>query len=76
MKQWLVYLYPRAWRQRYGDEFRAVLEQQTLTAADVIDIVRDAVDAHWTTVLALPQDVIMQRVRAPMLLLVVTAGLV
>jgi hypothetical protein len=76
MKQWLVYLYPRAWRQRYGDEFRAVLEQQTLTATDVIDIVRGAFDAHWTTVLALPQDVIMQRVRAPMLLLVVTAGLV
>lgn len=56
MKQWLIYLYPRTWRARYGDEFCAVLDQQRLTIADVIDIIRGAFDAHWTTVLAASKD--------------------
>jgi hypothetical protein len=46
MKRWLVRLYPRAWRQRYEAEFTALLEQQTLTVADVIDVLRGALDAH------------------------------
>ena len=25
---WLLRLYPKAWRERYGDEIAAVLEQQ------------------------------------------------
>ena len=57
MKQWLVYLYPRAWRARYGDEFRAVLAQYTLTIADVVDIVRGALDAHWTAMVAALRNV-------------------
>ena len=75
MKHWLVYLYPRAWRQRYGDEFCAVLAQQHLTIADVVDIMRGALDAHWTRVRALPQAVVMQGVRASVLLLVVLLSL-
>lgn len=48
MKRWLVRLYPRAWRQRYGEEFQAVLDQQVLTIRDVVDIVRGAGDAQRT----------------------------
>lgn len=31
-------LYPAAWRQRYGDEFEALLEQAELRASDVLDV--------------------------------------
>jgi hypothetical protein len=48
MRAWLVYLYPRAWRRRYGDEFSALLEQQALTPATVVDIAWGALDARWT----------------------------
>lgn len=48
MRKWLVRLYPRAWRRRYEAEFLALLEQQALTARDILDIVRGSLDAHWT----------------------------
>jgi len=44
--QRLVRLYPEAWRQRYGDEFAAVLEQQPASVVEVLDIVWGAMDAH------------------------------
>lgn len=34
----LVAMHPRAWRQRYGEEFRALLDDTTLTPAAVVDI--------------------------------------
>jgi hypothetical protein len=37
----LVAMHPRAWRQRYGAEFRALLEDTTLTPAAVLDILRN-----------------------------------
>lgn len=46
----LVNLYPAAWRQRYGDEYLALLEAAVengvLTWRSRLDIVRGAVDAH------------------------------
>jgi hypothetical protein len=42
----LVGLYPRAWRERYEDEFLAVLGSRAVTRADRLDIVRGALDAH------------------------------
>ena len=36
----LVAMYPRAWRQRYGEEFRALLDDTRLTPAAVADVVR------------------------------------
>jgi len=41
-----VGLYPRAWRDRYGDELEAVLEQDGLGLKTRLDLVRGAVDAH------------------------------
>jgi ribosomal protein L37AE/L43A len=46
MKRGLLALYPRAWRQRYGAEFAILLEEQPLTPAMVIDVVRGALDAR------------------------------
>jgi hypothetical protein len=42
---WLLRLYPARWRQRYGDEFQALVERQPLSAAVVLDILRGALDA-------------------------------
>ena len=41
----LLRLYPRAWRQRYGEEFLATLGHGTLHPQQVIDIVSGAIDA-------------------------------
>jgi hypothetical protein len=41
----LVRLYPRAWRERYGEEFVAMLEQSPLSIRDLFDVALGAVDA-------------------------------
>lgn len=43
----LLRLYPRAWRQRYGDEFLAMSEHRALTTRESLDVVR-AVVVEWT----------------------------
>ena len=42
----LVRLYPKAWRDRYGEEFLTLLAERPPTFADLVDTVRGAVDAH------------------------------
>lgn len=42
----LVRLYPRAWRDRYGDEFLSLITDRPPALVDRIDIVRGALDAH------------------------------
>lgn len=43
----LLRLYPRAWRERYGEELAAQLEaQRPLRIGVVADLVRGALDAH------------------------------
>ena len=44
--RWLVRLYPKDWRRRYGDEFEAMLAAQQITPGMVIDIVAGALDAR------------------------------
>ena len=41
----LLRLYPRAWRDRYGEEFLATIGQEPLGAQAAIDIVSGAIDA-------------------------------
>lgn len=41
-----VRLYPRAWRERYGDELEAVLEEDGLGLRTRLDLIRGALDAH------------------------------
>jgi hypothetical protein len=41
----LLRLYPRAWRERYGEEFLATAGQGVLQLQQVIDIVSGAIDA-------------------------------
>ena len=42
----LMHLYPRAWRERYGDELVALLEEHPPTLADLFDLMRGAFDAR------------------------------
>jgi hypothetical protein len=42
----LLAVYPAGWRQRYGEEFRAVLESRPLGPFDVADVLLGALDAR------------------------------
>jgi hypothetical protein len=42
----LLRLYPARWRDRYGDEFAAILESRPLGPFDVADVLLGALDAH------------------------------
>jgi hypothetical protein len=44
----LLRLYPRAWRERYGEEFTEFVGDGRLSAQQVIDLVGGALDA-WTS---------------------------
>ena len=42
---WILRLYPAAWRQRYQEEMQALLELHTITAATALDLLFGALDA-------------------------------
>lgn len=42
----LLLLYPPAWRQRYGEEYRALLEEMPFTFGAGLDSIQGALDAH------------------------------
>jgi hypothetical protein len=42
----LLRLYPTVWRERYGDELLALLEDHPATVADHLDLIRGALDAR------------------------------
>jgi hypothetical protein len=44
--RWLLRLYPARWRERYGEEFGAVLASQRATPGLVLDVFGGAIDAH------------------------------
>jgi hypothetical protein len=45
LARWLVGLYPGAWRERYEDEFVAMLEQRRASPSDLGDVALGALDA-------------------------------
>ena len=47
MRRLLVRTYPQAWRQRYGDELLALLEELPVGPATVLDLLRGSATAHW-----------------------------
>ena len=46
MTKFLIRFYPARWRERYGDEFEAILEERPLGPFDVADILLGAFDAQ------------------------------
>jgi hypothetical protein len=67
-RQTLLRLYPHRWRERYGDEFLALLEQQPVTPAVALDVALGALDAHLRAHLSPVGETVgaraMQRLRA------------
>jgi cytochrome b6-f complex iron-sulfur subunit len=45
-RDWLLRLFPRGWRERYADEFLALIEDRPPGVRDTLDIVRSALDAR------------------------------
>jgi hypothetical protein len=43
---WLVRLYPKAWRERYGEEFSEVLAGQHASVGMIVDVLGGALDAR------------------------------
>ncbi|KPV44112.1 hypothetical protein [Alicyclobacillus ferrooxydans] len=43
---WLLRLYPRAWRERYEEEMLGLLEQHKVTPVTVVDLLVGALDAN------------------------------
>lgn len=49
-RHWLVQLYPRAWRERYGDELSDLIADRPLDWPLIFDVARGAAGAHWLQV--------------------------
>ncbi len=45
----LLWLYPRAWRERYGDEFVAIVGSRQIGFGEWVDIVSGAIDARLSS---------------------------
>ena len=54
----LLRLYPRSWRDRYGEEFEDLLAQRPPSVRHRLDIVRGALDAHLHPELVDPDRVV------------------
>lgn len=50
VRGWLIRLYPRAWRERYGEEFEALLEDCLLSPREVLDVIIGALDAWFHSI--------------------------
>lgn len=46
--RWFLKLYPREWRERYGDEFSAMVGDRRLSLENSIDLISGAIDARFT----------------------------
>lgn len=45
--KWLLRLYPREWRERYGEELAGILDKHGVSALDFMDIARSALSTRW-----------------------------
>jgi hypothetical protein len=43
---WLLKLYPRRWRERYGAELSEILAERSVTPVLLLDVALGALDAH------------------------------
>jgi len=49
LTKWAARLYPRWWRERYGEEFAALLEDARPGFFGVLDVARGAMTMQMTT---------------------------
>ncbi|ENH96742.1 hypothetical protein J416_09199 [Gracilibacillus halophilus YIM-C55.5] len=43
--KWFIYLYPKSWRRRYGDELMEVIKQTDTSFKTIIDLLLGIIDA-------------------------------
>jgi MFS family permease len=58
---YLLRLYPAPWRQRYGEEFLALISERPQSLDDRVDIVRGAIDARLHPQVDPPEPVVADR---------------
>jgi len=46
--RFLIHLYPASWRERYGEEFQALLEDSAPSFSAVLDLMKGAIKMHLT----------------------------
>lgn len=46
--RWFLKLYPREWRERYGDELAAMVGERPLSLGSSLDLIAGAIDARFT----------------------------
>ncbi len=63
----LVRLYPRAWRERYGAEFAALLEERRMSVLDVADVALGAADAWLRPQVTDGRMLVLERMRGSVL---------
>jgi hypothetical protein len=64
----LVGLYPRAWRERYEEEFLAVVEQGSASLGDLLDVALGVLDAWlWPQVTSEGRTIVSERMRSSVL---------
>ena len=44
--RWILRCYPRAWRKRYAEEMRVLLQEHPVSLWTLLDLLRGALDAH------------------------------
>jgi hypothetical protein len=64
----LIRLYPRAWRERYEEEFSALIEERPASVGDVFDVAFGAVDAWLVPQAAEGRTVVVERMRGSVML--------
>lgn len=63
MALWMLNCYPRRWRERYGEEMLALLEQHRITPKTVIDLFLGALDARLNSVYRSKGGLMLQNIR-------------
>jgi hypothetical protein len=53
-ERWFLKLYPRDWRDRYGDELSELVGDRPLSLRNAIDLIAGAIDARATTERKMP----------------------
>lgn len=52
--RWFLKLYPREWRERYGDELSAMVGDRRLSLGSSMDLISGAIDARFTKGATMP----------------------
>lgn len=67
MTRWLVRFYPRGWRERYEEEFLAMLEQRPASVWDLFNVALGVLDARLRPQVVTERSIMVERMRRSVL---------